>query len=427
MRTILICTVGGTHEPIIRAIKQNYPDFVHFICSDDSESAKGSYVQVTGEGKVLKSKSDLEKPDLPNIVVLTELSEDRYEVHKIKELDDLQTCYLEAVSLIEQIHRDYPHARIVVDYTGGTKSMSAGLAAAALDDGRCEIQLVTGIRADLQKVARKTESVRPARVWDVQAKRRMNLAKEFMKRYDFSGAERLLEETLARFVGDKTKDTLQRWLTLCRAFDAWDRFDHQTASILLKPYRKDFVEYCKFLDSILLGEAAHGFELVEDLILNAERRAVQGRFDDAIGRLYRALELTAQRWLELKYGIKTSDVDLQKVPPESRANLERYRNDKGQIQIGLWRAWELIGEMGQSDPLGDLFTQHRSRLLDFLKLRNQSLFAHGTSPIEEGNFRNCERLLSDFLYGAIDRAVSSLGKKRTTRLAQFPTEMREMC
>ena len=34
--------------------------------------------------------------------------------------------------------------------------------------------------------------------------------------------------------------------------------------------------------------------MVEDLLLNAERRAIQGRYEDAIGRIYRAIELIAQ-------------------------------------------------------------------------------------------------------------------------------------
>ncbi|MDB9309098.1 hypothetical protein PN471_10700 [Aphanizomenon sp. CS-733/32] len=42
------------------------------------------------------------------------------------------------------------------------------------------------------------------------------------------------------------------------------------------------------------GTEGHGYEIVQDLILNAERRATQQRYDDAVGRLYRALELLAQ-------------------------------------------------------------------------------------------------------------------------------------
>ena len=44
--------------------------------------------------------------------------------------------------------------------------MTAGLAAAALDDGRCEISLGAGQRNDLSVVQDQTEFVRPIHVWD---------------------------------------------------------------------------------------------------------------------------------------------------------------------------------------------------------------------------------------------------------------------
>ena len=45
----------------------------------------------------------------------------------------------------------------------------------------------------------------------------------------------------------------------------------------------------------------HGLEAVEDLLRNAERRASQQRYDHAVGRFYRAMELTEQ--LLLKQGV----------------------------------------------------------------------------------------------------------------------------
>ena len=45
--TTLICTVGGSHQPIEKAIKSIQPDHVLFVCSqDDAETAnKGSYTE----------------------------------------------------------------------------------------------------------------------------------------------------------------------------------------------------------------------------------------------------------------------------------------------------------------------------------------------------------------------------------------------
>jgi CRISPR-associated protein (TIGR02710 family) len=199
-------------------------------------------------------------------------------------LDNLNECYLQAASLIEQVHVDNPDASVIADYTGGTKSMTAGLAAAALDDGQCEIRLVTGARPDLQIVADRTDFVRPIHVWDTQVARQLRVAIRFIARYDYASAAAFLEETSRRFASD---EKLTRWISFCRAFDAWDRFDHQAAQALLDAYEGHFGGHKAFLSMLMGAKIHHGWELVEDLLLNSERRAVQARYDDATGRLYR--------------------------------------------------------------------------------------------------------------------------------------------
>jgi hypothetical protein len=313
MRRILILTVGGSHQPMVRSIQQNCPDFTCFLCSADSGKNKGSYTQVTGQGNVCSSRFGLERPDLPNIVTQTQLANDAFAVREIADFDNLSDCYLAAYQWIEQMHRDYPDATIIVDYTGGTKSMTAGLAAAALDDGQCEIQLVSGVRQDLVKVVDQTEFVRPVQVWDAQLARRLRLARTALARYDYVGAVGVLEDAAARFASPTTLDKVQRWLSLSRGFDAWDRFDHATAQRLLQPYRKYVVPYALVLDRIVDGKG-DGFEWVEDLLQNAARRAAQQRYDDAVGRLYRALEMTVQVWLKNRYDLDTSNVDAPKSP-----------------------------------------------------------------------------------------------------------------
>ncbi|WP_334311911.1 hypothetical protein [Aphanizomenon sp. CS-733/32] len=47
MPKILLITVGGSHQPIVTAIRDLQPDRVVFICSD---SNKGTKSQIIGEG-----------------------------------------------------------------------------------------------------------------------------------------------------------------------------------------------------------------------------------------------------------------------------------------------------------------------------------------------------------------------------------------
>jgi len=425
MKTALILTVGGSHQPILASLEQHKPVKAYFLCSADSgKGVPGSHRQVTGEGKVLKSRLDLDKPDLPCIATLSGLAPGDFVVHQIDRFDDLNCCYLDAVQMIETARREHPNACIVADYTGGTKSMTAGLAAAALDDGRCEISLVVGRRPDLVKVQDQTEFVRPVPVWDAQMMRRLRAAQELIGRHDYSGAENLLRAAAARFAGDRTLDMVRRGINLCQGFDAWDRFDHAAARRNLEPYRGEFVPLCRFLDFLTVKDG-HGFEWVEDLLLNAERRRLQGRHDDAVGRIYRALEMAAQVWLQERYGIDTSNVDLARVPEPQRLWLTRKQEEEeagkpSKIRIGLLDAWDLIAAW-PDDPLGPLFLPRRGQLLSFLTVRNQSLFAHGYRPVSEADYAQHVPWIQGWLEQCLQAAVGALGRQRPVKLAQLPT------
>ena len=422
----LILTVGGSYQPLLKSIQSAPGAHIHFLCSEDRDRVKGSYQQVVGSGNVLKSSPEKTGPDLPNLATLAGLPARQFQVHRIEHFDDLNECYLAALAAIEDARTHSPDARIVVDYTGGTKSMSAGLAAAALDDGRCEIRLVSGMRANLEKVADQTEFVRPVRVLDVQARRRLAYARVYLERFDYASAARVLEDALARYTSEEMEHRVATACSLCRAFDAWDRFDHAAARQMLAPIPRELVaRYTGFL-TLLLENRGHGFELVEDLLRNAERRAAQERYDDAVGRLYRAAELTAQQWLKLRHEIDTSDLPVERLPDRFRAELsDRGKLDRsGPVEIGLRDAWRLIACF-PNDPLGDGYSKIEKPLLDFLTVRNRSLFAHGTTPIGKTDYLRHGAQMSQFLADAIDGAVTALGRKRFLELAQFPQSFPE--
>ncbi|MFM7149536.1 MAG: TIGR02710 family CRISPR-associated CARF protein, partial [Gemmataceae bacterium] len=405
----LILTVGGSHQPILASIQHNRPDHVIFICSEDRGKSPGSHIQVTGSGNVLSSKAGLEKPDLPNIVTLANLAPESFQMIKIDHFDDLNACYLASIQAIEQARAAHPREPVIIDYTGGTKSMTAGLAAAALDDGRCTFSLVVGRRTDLVKVQDRSEYVRPLPVLKVQMHRNWRAANELLARFDYRGAELILSQAAARYASEETRGLVENGMALCRGFDAWDRFDHALARQALEPLAKDFLNHWRNL-KILAGEArGHNFELVEDLCLNAERRHLQGRNDDAVGRLYRALELTAQVWLQQHYEISTGNVLLEKVPSSHQAKLSRFAvaddsEKEPTIKIALLQAWDLIAAF-PDDPLGKHFMDHRSFLVNFLSVRNFSLFAHGTNPIHERDYRSYSGRINSFLTTCLNLAV----------------------
>jgi len=408
MLTVLVLTVGGEIEPIVRSIVQNKPNFIHFLCSDDSENARGSYELVDRAEQ--------------NIVTRARVKQDQYEVHRIKDFDDLGECYVTAMKVIEGIWRRYPESepKVIVDYTGGTKSMSAGLATAALDDGRCDITIVTGMRVDRKQVSPGTETAQIMRMFDVQVSRKMRLAQELINRFDYYGAEKLLEEAMLRYAGREMKDKLRRWIAICRAFDAWDRFDHRDARRLLQSVPDMFSEHKKFLSVILEGKG-HGFELVEDLLLNAERRAFQGLYDDAVARLYRATEMVAQVWLRKRYGIDTAAVDAAKLPESVRNQIADWQSESKPLKLGLRKAWELICLL-PDDELHDEALGFLRKPLQFIEIRNNSILAHGQTPVSKNQYQQAV-IVTEFLRRCVETAIRSLGKRRIAAACQLPTRL----
>ena len=102
---------------------------------------------------------------------------------------------------------------------------------------------------------------------------------------------------------------------LSRTLALWDDFDHAGALDRIKAYASRVQPCCPAMlpalqllthESDSRNEAAR----LSDLWLNAERRAAQGRFDDAVARVYRLIEWTAQWQLRIRLG-----ADYRGFPP----------------------------------------------------------------------------------------------------------------
>ena len=123
------------------------------------------------------------------------------------------------------------------------------------------------------------------------------------------------------------------------------------------------------------------------MLANARRRAGEGRYDDAVARLYRAIEATGQLRLRTEHGIDASKVPFDRVPESLREAWAPYTQVHGQeLQLPLQGVYRLLAAL--EDPLGALF--QKARLSDPEKSpltnRNQSILAHGYSPVSKKTF-----------------------------------------
>jgi len=410
--SILICTVGGSHQPILTAIRELEPAHVLFFATgrDEATGRPGSMATIVGNGtpvEVRRGADVLER--LPNIPTLAGLAEGGFSVVEVP-ADDLDQTVVIMSRAIAGLRERFPAAEMIADYTGGTKTMTAALVMAALDAEGVALQLITGTRADLVKVHDGSQSGLAVSAEGIRIRRAMAPYLAAWQRFGYGeAAEGLARLHLPR--DPALRAELQIAKGLSRAFDAWDRFDHVAAMNELEVYRSRLGAQAGPLTGQLfsalknLTAAEHAAKCTParlwDLWLNAQRRAVQCRYDDAVARVYRLLEWTAQ-WLLRTAGIDTSDLRHEQIPD----TLHIAANADGKRQAGLRNAWALAAHH-LGGEVARFVADEESHMLDQLRKRNYSILAHGDQPIDARDW--------DAFAGWIDVALIPLLRDQAAR------------
>lgn len=398
-KTILAVTAGGSCQPVVTAVTDYQPHHVVFIASD---GPRGSKPTVDGDGKPCKGRDGEDAK--PSIVAQTGLDASQFTIHPILDPDSLQACYSVTRSALTEAMERFPNCRYVADYTGGTKTMSVALAMAALE-ADWELSLVKGARTDLVKVVDGTEVAGLVNSWEVRARQRMEEARRLFDDHHYAAAETLTSSILQTGpLSTELQATLREWVGLARGFDAWDRFDHDRAFQVLKPYQARIVANFIFLKKLTGNDKrATGFEAVYDLVRNSERRAHQKRYDDAVARLYRACEMFAQiRLRQHTPSLDSSNLCIDALPEHLRSTYDQLRDPgDNKIKLGLRQDYELLADL--NDPVGTAYSTHQKRLMNGLSMRNNSILAHGTSPIGPDGYQQFAKILTDLLNDATQR------------------------
>lgn len=295
--------------------------------------------------------------------------------------DDLDAAFVGIEKKLAELHQKYPEAKIVADYTGGTKTMTAALVTAVLEAEEIELQLVTGNRADLFKVRDGTEAVVSASIDSLKHQKAMQPYLSAWNRFAYDEAAAGLS-SIPTPLNSKLRAELFCLRDLSRALAAWDCFDHRSALDLLDIYASAKGKILgKYLASLrILTEESPKKEPMQllDLWLNAQRRAFQGRFDDAMGRCYRMIEWAAQWILRKDHKVDASNLPVSFVPEE----VAIYPSGDDRLQAGLMKAWELI-RLKHSGPAKQFIETEKNYLLDRIKTRNGSILAHGRTPVNQ--------------------------------------------
>lgn len=292
------------------------------------------------------------KETLPTVYNVVDLEGREHVERHLTDMDDIELVYEETTSFLnELIEEGFSVADIVVDFTGGRKPTSAGvaIAAALLEAGRLNYMAAKYDKGIPVPGTQRPISIKPYRIL---IDNKLKTVRELFNTHQFdacleinNGLKKLTEES-------DIQAKLTDYENQCLAYASWDKFEHGKAYELLMKLKGEYGENKEFLGILLHSETKEPYHIA-DLMNNAERRFEEGKYDDAVARLYRTMELIAQYKLAKDYGVMTSDVDLNRIPAQLHKEYEKLRDEKGKIKIGLFKDYELLKEKG--DELGEKF------------------------------------------------------------------------
>lgn len=400
--TLLICSVGGTPEPIAAAIRHWRPARVMFLCSEQTRGSISAALDAAAAGdghRIPEGCLDYTLLHHPQDLQQT-----------LRDLRALDQC----VQSWQQRGDNYA---VVVDLTGGTKVMSAALALVARR-WKCTFAYVGGQERNKDGVGvvvsgRETPSGQ-FNPWDALGYQAVEDAVTVFNHGGYAAAAALLDRGTKSAGKPEVKRELSTLKAVIDAYAAWDRFDHKEAARrfddALKNRNDLAVVFPHDAPSLITRLECHRDRVaqlstqneataawVEDLVHNARRRTAEQRFDDAVARLYRAFEALAQVRLREQYGIPdTKSVSRAQLPDTLRTEWANRGRDNRSFMLGLQDAWRVLKEHG--DELGRKFFElgladdQKSPLV----ARNQSILAHGFQPVSKN------------VYGELDKHVTKL-------------------
>jgi CRISPR-associated protein (TIGR02710 family) len=414
---LLICTVGGSPQPIATALRVLRPDVVWFLVSG-GKAGESSRSQVVSEEIDYDKPRGIRGPGL-------RFAEGCPEATKIIEMpaDDPDGAYKICWPHLAQARKSYSEHRLIADYTGGTKSMTGALLMAALAQPGVEVQFMVGERADLVQV--KTGSEKPQRMAAdfIVAERDFAAAEQAVDGYDYAAAQLLLHSLRDRLKKTGVKPPrswshrLEQALAWTGVMSNWDAFNHGEAAArqAREPAVRAMLQESDHLAPLLAlsgrQKGKPGWDICTDLWLNALRRGERGRHDDAVARLYRLVEAAAQAHLWEKHGLESGKVAPHELPDRMRDSVYMKTDHQTQASyaaLGLNHTVELLRARDPHDRLvaayGGAGAGEDRAGPPWLTSRNNSILAHGFVTVDEQAWEQAKNWVETNLMGFFESA-----------------------
>ena len=397
--------------------------------------AKGLYNSINkiSPDYIVFFASERSKTTIDYITELFEADDDEfiegedYEIAILEDIDSFNDCFETFEFKLWQLDilSEDKH-EILMDYTSGTKTMSAAMACCGMFYSK-DLISVTGDRKK-GTVSLGTETIKYQNLYKVYDKFSLMRVRNYFNANRFYTASEILENIVDESI--HTEDLLN----LVNAYYAWDNMDFDVAYDYLTKVNMNVFELSEIKGDVKVNLKALGAivrsphenlkncYILASLINNSIRRAEEYKYDDAIARLYRAFELIAQIRLS-SYSLNSSDIDVdvlreKNVSEDFIAALEKTR-DEGKIKIGLIKDYELLDELG--DDLGKYFAENRHSINNITFKRNNSILAHGLESLDKEDFDQFEELVEN-LARKLDKDMGKFLKE--TKFAKFDLKIK---
>ena len=398
--TALIVTIGKATEPTIKRIKSLNPDLVYFIHSK-------------------KSKEN-------SLFIIEETNHKNYRFKLLDDYESVDDAFLKASECINELKKeDY---NIITDFTVGTKPMTAGLVMASIEHG-CQYKYLgeadeNSREDDLGLVMSGFEKNKDQEnPYEKYAINEFRSGREFFDKYQFSASLENFSNASLKLNESDLKTRSDLFIKLVEFYDTWDKFNDDKLkkdlndifseingnSSLKEYFTLEIPNFYRQMKNNLefLAKKDNPMYYLPDLLNNAQRRISEGKYDDAVARLYRALELIGQLQL-LKFRIiDENTLKEKKTFLVDKEKLKKKASKKALGKIDIWNpvGWKHTNKkyLEKMDLSGDysllnILSQEKRNDLEIssqdlykfylnidlrVKLRNKSILAHGLNPLNE--------------------------------------------
>jgi CRISPR-associated protein (TIGR02710 family) len=320
---------------------------------------------------------------------------------------------------------------LVVDLSGATAAMAAGLALASMPYASRIVSVVgaqegrDGETVMFDRIERQWLQANP---WDEAARGMRREGCALFNRGALAAAAAVFHQVEQRVSGG-LKPVYRALADLADGYDLWERFHHRQAWEKLKASGKALemavlfggpveVKTClpaikgnsTFLEKLVLDPSEVKESAALDLLAHAGRRLrVTNDAEAAMRSVVRALEALAQLRLFTAYGIKTRDVRPEQLPRALQETCRLCHMDDidGKYRLPLQAQFQALAGLG--DQLGQSFLREWPTMKPLLDAANRGILGHGFEPVK------AERVQQ--LYDVVVRLA---GVNEST-LPKFPT------